>query len=534
MPRLPLFASLCLACAPAALFAAPAEIPATLSAVTLFPEGAQVTRSLSVPAGVTEVLVPDLPDGTDPASLRVVGEGVEIGAVTLMADREPAAARAPSAEVSAARAALETARADLAVQQDKLAVLRAKITAAEAEADFFTALDTSNTPPDKIAALARTVSEGVLAAEQARIAARAELRTAEAALKPAKEAVARAKQALEALENPKKDSDSLLLTVSGAGTVTVTTFVAEAGWAPSYDARLDSAAGKLALDRFVSVHQASGEDWRGVALVLSTARPSERTDPSEIWSDLRRIGPPAPPMVGMAAPKAAMDSYAVPVMEAAPAPAAGRMAMELQGETVTYTYPAAVDIRDGVEDLRLKLDRIETPVKLLAEAVPMLDETAYRVVEGQTAGAEPILPGPAVLWLDGAVVGTADLPLVAAGDTLRLGYGAIDGLRLKRVIPQANEGDRGLITKSNERTETAEITVENLTGKPWALRVIDRVPYAEQEDLQITHAATPPATQTDYDDKRGVLAWEFDLAAGATQAIRLETKMRWPADQVLQ
>ncbi|ETD82047.1 DUF4139 domain-containing protein [Rhodobacter capsulatus] len=532
MPRLPLFASLCLACAPAALFAAPAEIPATLSTVTLFPEGAQVTRSVTVPAGVTEVLVPDLPDGTDPASLRVTGEGVEIGAVTLMDAREPAAERAPSAEVSAARAALEAARADLAAQQDKLAALRAKITAAEAEADFFTALDTSNTPPDKVTALARTVSEGVFAAEQARIAARAEVRAAEAALKPAKEAVARAKQALDALQNPKKDSDSLLLTVSGAGRVTVTTFVAEAGWAPSYDARLDSAAGSLALDRFVSVHQASGEDWRGVALVLSTARPSERTDPSQMWSDLRRIGPAEPPMVGMAAPKAAMDSYAVPVAEAAPA--AGRMAMELQGETVTYTYPGAVDIRDGVENLRLKLDRIETPVKLLAEAVPMFDETAYRVVEGRTAGAEPILPGPAVLWLDGAVVGAADLPLIAAGDRLRLGFGAIDGLRLKRVIPQTNEGDRGLITKSNERTETAEITVENLTGKPWALRVIDRVPYAEQEDLQITHVATPPATTTDYDDMRGVLAWEFDLAAGATQAIRLDTKMRWPADQVLQ
>ncbi|WP_444460559.1 hypothetical protein [Rhodobacter capsulatus] len=53
---------------------------------------------------------------------------------------------------------------------------------------------------------------------------------------------------------------------------------------------------------------------------------------------------------------------------------------------MTYTYPGAVDIRDGVENLRLKLDRIETPVKLLAEAVPMFDETAYRVVEGRTAG----------------------------------------------------------------------------------------------------------------------------------------------------
>lgn len=534
MPRLRLLASLCLACAPAALFAAPAEIPASLSNVMLFPEGAQVTRTITVPAGVTEVLVPNLPDGTDPASLRVTGAGVEIGAVTLMAEREPARLWEASPEVMKARADLEAAAETLAKGQDKVAALKAQVTAAQAQAEFLRGLDTTNTPPDKIALLARTVAEGVLAAEQARIAARAEVRAEEAKLKPAQEAVERATQALAALENPEKESDSLLLAVSGAGVVTVTTFVEAAGWAPSYDARLDSAAGKLALDRFVSVHQASGEDWRGVKLVLSTARPSERTDPSEMWSDLRRIGPPEPPMVGMAAPKMAMDSYAAPVAEAAPAPVASRMTMEMQGETVTYRYPTAVDIRDGVENLRLKLDRVEEPVTVRAEAVPMFDETAYRVVEGKNAGSEPILPGPAVLWLDGAVVGAVDLPLIAAGDKLHLGFGAIDGLRLKRVIPQANEGDRGLISKSNERTETAEITVENLTGKPWALRVIDRVPYADQEDLQITHAATPPATTVDYDDKRGVLAWEFGLAAGATQAIRLDTKMRWPADQVLQ
>ncbi|PYF09718.1 uncharacterized protein (TIGR02231 family) [Rhodobacter viridis] len=534
MLRLPLFASLCLACAPAALFAAPAEIPATLSAVTLFPEGAQVTRTIAVPAGATEVLVPNLPDGTDAASLRVAGEGVEIGAVTLMADREPAARGEASPEVKAARADLEAATKALAEAKDKVATLKAKVTAAEAQAEFLRSLDTSNTPPEKIAMLAQSVAEGVLAAEQARVAARAEVRAADAALKPQKEAVERAKQALEALEHPAKASDALVMTVSGAGTVTVTTFVEAAGWSPSYDARLDSAAGKLALDRFVSVHQASGEDWRGVKLVLSTARPSERTDPSEMWSDLRRIGPPEPPMVGMAAPKAAMDSYAAPVMEAAPAPVASRMTMEMQGETVIYSYPTAVDIRDGVEDLRLKLDRIEEPVTVRAEAVPMFDETAYRVVEGKTAGVEPILPGPAVLWLDGAVVGAVELPLIAAGDKLHLGYGAIDGLRLKRVIPQANEGDRGLITKSNERTETAQITIENLTDKAWSLRVIDRVPYAEQEDLQITHTATPAETTADYDDKRGVLAWDLDLAAGAKQVITLDTTMRWPADQVLQ
>lgn len=534
MFRISLAAAFSLACAPAALLAAPLEVPAQIAAVTLFPWGAQVSRTISVPEGTTgEVLVPNLPDHTLAETLRVAGEGVQIGAVTLIDAREPASDEVISPAVKQARDAVESLEAALAGKEDALAAIRAKATAAAARGEFLRGLDTQNTAPDQVAALAQAVAEGVLAAEQERINAEAEARRADLALKPDREALDLARKALAALEHPADASDALMMTVSGGGTVTITTFVDNAGWAPSYDLRLDQAAGMLALERYVSVHQASGEDWRGVALTLSTARPSERTEPSELWPEYRRIGPPEPPVVMMASPKSErmedsseMGGYAAPVIEA--------MSMAMQGETVTYTYPNVVDIRDGVEDLRLKLDELSRDVTVLAEAVPMLDTTAYRVAEGRNTGDEPLLPGSAVLWLDGAVVGAVDLPLVAAGDKLRIGFGAIDGLRLKRVIPQANEGDRGILSKSNERVEVAEITVENLTTRDWPMRVIDRVPYGDQEDLQIIHSASPGATTQDYDDKRGLLAWEFDLGAGQSQLIRLETTMTWPADQMLQ
>ena len=80
----------------------------------------------------------------------------------------------------------------------------------------------------------------------------------------------------------------------------------------------------------------------------------------------------------------------------------------------------------------------------------------------------------------------------------------------------------------------AILKVENLTGEDWPLRVIDQVPYSEQEDLVIRHSSTPPASQSDLDGQRGILAWEFDLSAGETQEIRLETTLSWPAGQVLQ
>lgn len=536
MVRISTIAFLSLACAPAALFAAPAELGAKISAVTLFPWGAQVQRAVTVPAGTSgEVLIPNLPAGTDIAALRVAGEGLEIGAVRLIDGRDPALEKQADPAIAAARAEVERLTAALAEKQDGVAAIRAKVAAAEARIAFLRGLDTQNVTPDQIAKLAATVGDGVFAADQARIAAEAEARAADLALKPDREALERAQKALAALEHPEAAGETLSVMVSGPGTVTVTTYVDDAGWAPSYDLRLASDGDSLGVDRYVSVHQATGEDWSGVDLTLSTARPSERSDPSALWPDLRRIGPPEPPVVRMAAPKRAMavgEDMVEPAIEAAPAIAG--MDMQMQGETVTYHYPAAVDIRDGVEDLRLKLDHLDRKVTQLAEAVPMGDETAYRVVEGRNDGAEPLLPGPAVLWLDGAVVGGTDLPLVAAGDKLRLGFGAIDGLKLKRVIPEANEGDRGIISKSNERREVAEITVENLTARDWPLRVIDRVPYSEQEDLKISYKATPAETESDYDDQRGLLMWALDLGAGKTQVIRLETTLSWPADQVLQ
>lgn len=533
MFRISTIAFLGIACAPAALFAAPPELAAKISAVTLFPQGGQVLRAVTVPAGTSgEVLIPDLPAGTDISALRVAGEGLEIGAVRLIDGRDPALGAASDPAIEAARAEVERLRAALATKQDALAGIRAKVRAAKARIAFLERIDTQNTPADQIDTLATTVGEGVLAADQARIAAEAEARAADLALKPDREALETAKKALAALEHPETTGETLSVVVSGPGTVTVTTYVDDAGWAPSYDLRLASDGDSLGIDRYVSVHQATGEDWSGVDLTLSTARPSERSDPSELWPDLRRIGPPEAPIVGLSAPKRAMADMAEPMVEAVPVTAG--MDMQLQGETVTYHYPAAVDVRDGVEDLRLRLDHLERSVTQLAEAVPMLDATAYRVVEGRNTGEEPLLPGPAVLWLDGAVVGGTELPLVAAGDKLRLGFGAIDGLKLKRVIPETNEGDRGILSKSNERREVAEITVENLTARDWPMRVIDRVPYAEQEDLKIAYKATPPETAKDYDDKRGLLMWSFDLGAGKSQQIRLETTMSWPADQVLQ
>src|SRR6185436_19380013 len=82
---LPVACVLILAGAAPAL-AAEMDVPSAIDAVTVYPDGATVTRLITVdlPAGDTTLIARDFPPGLDPASLRVEGESgaaLTIGAI---------------------------------------------------------------------------------------------------------------------------------------------------------------------------------------------------------------------------------------------------------------------------------------------------------------------------------------------------------------------------------------------------------------------------------------------------------------------
>ena len=56
--------------------AAEIDVRSAIDAVTVYPDGATVTRLITVdlPAGDTTLIARDFPPGLDPASLRVEGE----------------------------------------------------------------------------------------------------------------------------------------------------------------------------------------------------------------------------------------------------------------------------------------------------------------------------------------------------------------------------------------------------------------------------------------------------------------------------
>ncbi len=252
-------------------------IPATstITAVTVYPQGAKITRQVTFTApsaGAHELLVTDLPATTEAGLMQIAAsEGIDFGAFSLRDDRLPPREDPLTPAQEAAKAEVERLEA---AERDAFAAVeavQARIDAANARAAFlasFTGAVPDSATPESLAAMAATIGAETLAAREEAAAARKDLWPAQKALTAVQEDLAMARDALAAL--PARDADYTALSVAieasaaGEATLTVTHYIADAGWRPFYEVNLTRADSALTLDRSVLVTQYSGEDWTGL------------------------------------------------------------------------------------------------------------------------------------------------------------------------------------------------------------------------------------------------------------------------------
>lgn len=524
---------------PAMAWAEDFTLTSQIGDVTVYPMGAKVVRlaRFEIPAGDHRLRVPDLPESAILDMLRASVTGATMGAVTVRGDYVPPREVKESPAVAEARAELARRTEALMTRRDDAAALRLASEAAETRIAFLRQLGqsaaTEGASPGALRDIARMVGDETLEARQAVIQAEAEARAVDIEIRELERAVAKAEQALQALMPDSGPRNMVEVAVTAAapveGVLQVTYYTTEATWEPVNDAFLTlGGTPDLTVQRGALVRQDTGENWSGVTLTLSTNRPSGQVGPSTLWPELRRIVDPMPPSsryAGAAKEADAPSPEPVVVVEAD--------SRSLEGLIFTHTFPAPVSIAPGADGLRLSLGSVRFMSEVRAVAIPRQDETAYLTAEYTNVSGELLLPSEITqLYLEGEFVGTTRTDMLAAGQDSALSFGPIEGLRLSRVERQ-NEGDRGIISKTSQQEVEARIEVQNLTGRSWPMRVIDRVPYSQQEDLVISWSAQPAPARTDLDDQQGILAWEFELPAGKTQDIRLTHKLQWPSDKVL-
>ncbi|MEO0391195.1 MAG: DUF4139 domain-containing protein, partial [Pseudomonadota bacterium] len=437
-----------------------------------------------------------------------------------------------SAEVAAARQALFAAEDALAATGEQIEAQQRLQRAARAQLAFLAGLSGADTLPSdavELAAISTMIVEHSVEAEiqiaQARIALRPLMRVQQ----DRQASVGAAQAVLDGLLTAESDRQqaTLVATAAQAGPVMLELryYSFDASWGPTYALRLTTdPAPALRIDRGAWVRQATGEDWTDVALTLSTATLARGTAPSD----------PAPRRLVMFEPRkvssrAAVETDAAPTL-ASPAPMVAEMAAvaQLDGPAARYAFPGVISVANAAEDLRVALDRVTLPPEVYARAVPSLDDVAYRMVSITNTLGEPLLPAAqAELFVEGQLVGFADLALIAPGAAAEVPFGPIETLQLS-VRNRQGTGDIGLITRANARQETQVLRVENTSDEAWPVRMRAAVPFSAQDDLEITWEAAPDPTVVDVDDRQGIVEWRFDVATGAVQEVTVDTQITWP------
>jgi uncharacterized protein (TIGR02231 family) len=505
-------ALLCIGCG--ATYAQDAKI----TSVTLYPGSATVERTARVTPGMTRLEIPGLPANFDPQTLRVdVDPGVRVGEVSARDVARTTAANAREAQLEEKIQAL----------RDQQAALDAEVKSAEMVNEFLSRLGAPGEKPapmpdaKSLAGTIELIRRG--SSESLSRAQRAQIRKRELD----KQVRARERD-LAQMKSGAKDTRTIVVGVSAErpGSARVSYQVNGAGWRPVYRANLDSQAATLELVRQSVVSQTTGEDWEGVKLKLSTGQP--RVSPR---------GPdPRPWLVSLQrrALRGMVREYAY-----APAAAAARTddlasepkqaPVETQTTFATeFEVPGLVDLPSDGRKVTVSLARLTLPVKMRLRVVPRLDPVA--IVTAEAKRPEGVwLPGEIQLARDGSHVGSTNWnPQAAAGLVLPFGRDNLVRVTLDRV--KDRNGSTGVIGRKNEREVTDLLTLASFHKKPLDLLVIESSPVSTSDQIEVDARFEPKPQIQNWEERRGVVAWERSIAPNETLKITLNYAISYPRE----
>lgn len=536
--------------------ASAADIPAVsrVDAVTVFPQGAEVSRLAKVrlEKGMHTIILSDVPSDAVPSSIRVEGLAsgkMEIGSV------DSRRLMVPSTDAAVATSERRRIEDEIELLRDQRSTAEAQLQAAETQKSLIANLSQLPTRPAPAQGAERvedwsqiltTIATGSLEAQRNLVDAQVKMRALDrqiedlekklSSLAPGEQERTEVKVHVEALAP--LDAD-----------LVIRYQVPAASWTPLYDARLTTGdkatAPQLSLVRRAEIRQASGESWDNAALTLSTTRPNSSpavVDLNTITVDFEQPIP-ARPRDALSDADGALEKRRMAAPEAAPpAPVAEMMAAgapveveNQQAQVVTSPFQAvfAVPGRGSVPNtnegkrVQLLVEKIEPQISV--KTVPRENTTAYLYASLVLPAGTPLLPGPVSLFRDATFVGVGSLPILSPGEKHELGFGADDLVRVKHALVEEKRGETGLISTSRTDVRLFKISVKNLHARSMPVTVLDQVPVSNNQDIKVEILGRSAPTVTDLEDKRGVLAWDLKVEPDDEAVIDFGYRVVWPS-----
>ncbi|MEG4353262.1 mucoidy inhibitor MuiA family protein [Microcoleus sp. LAD1_D3] len=318
-----------------------------------------------------------------------------------------------------------------------------------------------------------------------------------------------------------------------------------ARWTPLYDLRVNTTNNQINLNYLAEVNQNTGEDWAGVALTLSTAKPGMGTLPPKLepwfidtvyprYAQARelmmtRSRQPAEAEIALDYTNLEFQDNGPPA-GAAPQLIAAQTAttqVSKEGGTVSFQVGGNTKIPSDGTPHKVTIFSENYPFKPEYIAVPRLVSFAYlqAVVVNPITGAT-LLPGKANIFRNNTFVGSVQLENVSPGQEYKLNLGIDEGLKIERELVE-RQVDKKLIGQQRRTSYAYRLNVTNLYQVQVHLTLKEQLPVSRNEQIKVRSTLTNPKIVA---GEMGLLEWIMSLPPQAKQELYYQFVVEHPPD----
>jgi uncharacterized protein (TIGR02231 family) len=184
-----------------------------------------------------------------------------------------------------------------------------------------------------------------------------------------------------------------------------------------------------------------------------------------------------------------------------------------EGVSVMYALPGRLTLPSKSDQQLVSIASIQCPAAFTFVAAPLLTDYVYLQGELTNTSDTILLPGSADTFRNGEFVGKADMKLVTMGQTFTTGFGVDSQIQVAREFKDKNI--KSLLGNRIDENQY-RIAIDNYYDKAVTLRLMDRLPWTENDDLSIelTDNSHPLSTDADYvrtQKDKGILRWDLNL-----------------------
>lgn len=519
---------------------------AKLESVTIFTNGAQVkrTKTVALKAGEQTVTFTGFSPYMDTKSLQVRANG-RLTVLGVSHRRTVADSLAQARQLAQAEQAVAGVERQLQLVRDEQQIIEAQ--AELVKTNCSVSGRTVATPLANIKELNNYYAQEMLALKK-------RSQTLADQQKDLERQQARVKKSLDSLRRVKSrevyDIDVKVSTAQASqAAFTISYYVTNASWYPSYDIYSTGINKPLDLSYKVNILQNTKEDWPQARVTLSSANPNRsNTAPTlgTYWLDFEK------PVVvrrrsGFGNAAAVVErkmAMAESVDEALQGRVAGLDIAEVEEEPESeiievrqqqslfgyeFTVGQPLSLPSSTKATATEIARYQLSANYLYKAYPKQDKEAFLVAEATDWQKLNLLEGDANVFFDNSYVGKSRLNAASATDTLLLSLGRDPSIRVERT--KVNEKSTSRFLGSNrEQTVTWLITVTNTRREAVSLSVYDQTPMARNADISVT-VEELSGGQRDKDN--GIVTWKLNLNPGEKRELLLQYKVKYPKNERL-